>query len=411
MQKTTPQEMKHLSLSDYEDYLSEAQINAAAKLSTGKILYGDVGSGKSRTALAYYIYAHLQENKKLFIITTAKKRDSLEWYDEINLLGLDRGGPEIVIDSWNNVQKYVAITDAFFIFDEQRVVGTGEWVKSFIKIAKFNDWILLTATPGDDYKDYIPVLVANRFYKNRTDFMRKHVIYSPYTTYPKIDGYIHADYLDSLINYILVELPVQRHTVRHYQNYIVDYPVEPLQYALKHKKNPETGEPFKQASELFYTSRKIVNNTDFRVAAVLEIMEDHPKLIIFYNFDYERDLLINMCESNSISFSEWNGHSHQELPTGDSWCYLVQYTAGAEGWNCIETDTIIFFSLNYSYKTTMQACGRIDRMNTPFVDLYYYFIKSNAWIDKAIFRALKHKEKFNENVFYRKMNSREKHGV
>ena len=46
-----------------------------------------------------------------------------------------------------------------------------------------------------------------------------------------------------------------------------------------------------------------------------------------------------------------------------------------------------------------QARGRIDRMNTPFNDLYYYHLKTRSGIDLAISRALNSKKKFNESGF------------
>jgi hypothetical protein len=46
-----------------------------------------------------------------------------------------------------------------------------------------------------------------------------------------------------------------------------------------------------------------------------------------------------------------------------------------------------------------QAAGRIDRLNTPFTDLYYYVFKSGAPIDQAIDRALRAKRNFNEKLF------------
>lgn len=134
----------------------------------------------------------------------------------------------------------------------------------------------------------------------------------------------------------------------------------------------------------------------------MEIVEKHPRVIIFYNFDYELDILKGLFhgfESENFAVAEWNGHAHQPIPDTDSWVYFVQYTAGCEGWNCIRTDTIVFYSQNYSYKVMEQASGRIDRLNTPFTDLYYYHLKSGSGIDLAISKALKEKKNFNEGRF------------
>jgi hypothetical protein len=131
----------------------------------------------------------------------------------------------------------------------------------------------------------------------------------------------------------------------------------------------------------------------------MEIFEKHPRIIVFYNFDYELDILKHIYYGENVEIAEWNGHAHQPVPKGEKWVYLVQYTAGCEGWNCITTDTIIFYSQNYSYKVMAQASGRIDRLNTPYTDLYYYHLKSRSGIDLAISRALTEKKKFNERKF------------
>ena len=399
------------------------QQEALDKLRSGSILCGGVGSGKSRTALAYYyckecggrignkILEPMTKPKDLYIITTARKRDTCEWDLECGyfLLSKDRSkslyGEKVTIDSWNNIKKYSEVSDAFFIFDEQRVVGSGTWVKSFIKIAKRNRWILLSATPGDTWSDYIPVFIANGFYKNRTEFLREHVVFSRFSKYPKIERYIGCQKLEHFRKQIVVNMPFEKHTKRHYNDIFVDYDNDSMNRICKDRWNIYEEKPIRNAGEACLLMRKVANSDISRIEAVLSILKEHPKSIIFYNFDYELEALRHMCENNHILWSEWNGHSHEALLDGDQWVYLVQYTAGAEGWNCITTDTVIFFSLNYSYKIMEQSAGRIDRMNTPYFDLYYYRIRSKSPIDNGIFRALGQKKNFNEKVFIDSISS------
>jgi hypothetical protein len=388
--------------------LRDYQQEAVNKMRNGCILNGGVGSGKSRTSLAYYFtqmggklypYSRMTNPRKLYIITTARKRDTLEWEQELIPFLLSKEEDGAVIDSWNNIKKYTNVEGAFFIFDEQRVVGSGAWVKAFLKICKANEWILLSATPGDTWSDYIPVFIANGFYKNKTEFVREHVIYSRFTKYPKIDRYINTRRLVRLRDRILVDMDFHRDTIPHHEDIYCSYDAMIYKEIGKNRWNPYKDEPIVNASELCYTWRKLVNSDESRQMALLEIFEKHPKMIVFYNFDYELDILKGMYYGDDVEIAEWNGHKHQAIPDTEKWVYLVQYTAGCEGWNCISTDTIVFYSQNYSYKTLEQARGRIDRMNTPFINLYYYHLKSRSGIDLAISRALKNKKQFNERKF------------
>lgn len=401
--------------------LRDYQLKAIEKMKNGCILCGGVGSGKSRTALAYYFFENggdfldnVEDNyyipmgdppQDLYIITTAHKRDSLEWEGEMVpfLLSPNKEvslySNQVVIDSWNNIKKYSEVENAFFIFDEQRLVGNGTWVKTFLKIAKSNEWLLLSATPGDTWSDYIPVFIANGFYKNRTEFIREHIVYSRFSKFQKIDRYIGTKKLIRLRNQILVDMDFDRKTVSHHEDVYTNYDITKYKDANRNRWNPYSNEPIQQASGLCYVLRRIVNEDISRQVALLELFEKHPKMIVFYNFDYELDILKGLYYGENVEIAEWNGHKHQPVPDGDTWVYLVQYTAGAEGWNCIKTDTIVFYSQNYSYKVMQQAAGRINRLNTPYKDLYYYHLKSRSSIDLAISRALVNKKKFNERKF------------
>lgn len=397
--------------------LYDYQLDAIKRMRLGCILCGGVGSGKSRTSLAFYYtmydgevntkdYVKMVEPPDLYIITTARKRDTGEWEEELSNFymstdpELDNYEHKVVVDSWNNIGKYEGIKNAFFIFDEQRVVGDGAWVKSFLKITQDNEWILLSATPGDCWTDYIPVFIANGFYRNKTDFRNQHIVYSRFSKFPKIDRYLNTQRLVRLRERILVDMDFERPTVSHHKNIFVDYNKPKYLEICKNRWNPWENRPIETASEFCYLLRKLVNTDESRWREVLDICMTRPRVIIFYNFDYELDILLGLPYDNGVEVAQWNGHKHQPIPDSEKWVYLVQYNAGAEGWNCIKTDTVVFYSQNYSYKIMEQASGRIDRLNTPYKDLWYYHLKSRAGIDLVIARALNSKKAFNERKFY-----------
>lgn len=381
------------------------QEKALANLRNGSILCGGTGSGKSITALAYYYtkicdgsikpWKQMTKGPKLYIITTAMKRDKLEWEDECCRFILN---PEKV-DSWNNIKKYVDIENAFFIFDEQRVVGYGPWTKAFWKITKKNQWILLSATPGDKWEDYAPVFIANGFYKNITEFRREHCVYSRYTKYPKITGYMREGLLIFYRNKILVPMDYKKPAQSHYIDVICDYNKDAFTKVYKSHWNVYEDCPIVNGSEWCKLQRMVVNSDQRRVEKFRKLINEIPKAVVFYNFDYELELLRKVAEEESLIFAEWNGHKHEPIPETDRWLYLVQYNAGSEGWNCIKTNAIIFYSLNYSYRMMKQAAGRIDRSNTPFKDLYFYTLRSRSPIDNSISMTVKKKKTFNETAY------------
>lgn len=383
--------------------LQPHQKRAVAALETRKVLWGGVGVGKSRVAVAFYVEKECP--KDVYVITTAKKRDGLDWDGEFAKAGIGRArgatvGGVLTVDSWNNIGKYRDIRGAFFIFDEQRLVGSGEWVAKFLVIARHNHWILLSATPGDTWMDYIPVFVANGFYRNRTEFKREHVVYSPFTKFPKIDRYLDVGKLVRLRSSILVHMPYQRRTERVITTIPVEYDKELLERAVKQRWNVYEGRPLRNVAELFHVLRKIVNTAPSRIREVELLIGKHPRMIVFYNFNYELEILRTLSSKN-IELAEWNGHKHEEIPEGDRWVYLVQYVAGAEGWNCTSTDAMVLYSLPYSYKVWEQAFGRIDRLDTLFSRLFYYVFLSNSAIDRAVKKKLDAKQNFSQSAYIR----------
>ena len=381
--------------------LKDYQIDAINRMKNGCILCGGVGSGKSRTALGYFRKFCEDYGKllPLYIITTARKRDTHEWEDECPFFNLS-GFP--TVDSWNNIAKYTVVKGAFFIFDEQRVVGSGVWVKSFLTIAKNNTFVLLSATPGDKWEDYIPIFIANGFYKNRSDFITSHIVYKRFSKFPQVDYYINTGRLMRHRNDILVDMDFKRKTESVDTDVTVEYNKAKYKEIMKSRYNIWEDRPIMNAGELCYALRRVVNSDEDRLSAVLDICSEHKKVIIFYNFDYELGFLKSLAYELGTIVAEWNGHKHELVPDSEKFVYLVQYTAGAEGWNCTLTDTVIFYSQTYSYKTLVQAKGRIDRMNTPFSVLYYYHLLSKSPIDISIRRALKDKKAFNAKRFAEK---------
>lgn len=393
------------------------QVTAMHKMHDGCVVTGDVGTGKSLTALAFWYikvckgvpqmpgipYEPMKTPVELYVVTTARKRDKLDWEKEGAHFAVGRepneSGVSMHVDSWNNIKNYTDIENSFFIFDEQRLVGNGSWVSAFLKIAAKNQWIMLSATPGDNWMDYVPVFIANGFYKNRSEFQRRHVVWMPYAKFPKVQRYTEQYHLSQLRDSILVDMPYERHTARHLATCTVEYDESLYNEVSKTRWHYVEQRPLKDAAELFALLRRIVNTDPSRLGETLKILEQHPKLIVFYNFNYELDMLRMMAQNINYPYAEWNGHLHQDIPQTEKWLYLVQYTAGAEGWNCIETNAMAFWSLNYSWKIFHQSQGRIDRLNTPFKDLYYYILRSGSSIDTNIWKALMSKKKFNESMF------------
>lgn len=404
---------KKVSMYDY-------QVDAIKNMKNGCILCGGVGTGKSRTSLAYFYqlyggklnadnYVKMKNPCDLYIITTARKRDMFEWVGELIVFNMHTNPDlsiypkqKIIVDSWNNVKKYKDVKDAFFIFDEQRVVGSGTWVKAFNSITKRNKWILLSATPGDTWSDYIPVFVANGFYKNRTAFLDEHAVYSRFSKFPKIDKFIGTNKLLYFKNKLLVDMHLERTTVRHYEDIITSYDKILYKTIEKDRWDPYKNAPIENPGALCYLQRKICYSDESRSDKLLELSKKHPRLIVFYNFNYERDIIKSLRFGKGVVLKEWTGHAHEDIPDTEKWIYLVQYTAGSEGWNCTSTNATVFYSQNYSYKIMEQSAGRIDRVNTKYVDLYYYTFKSRSSIDLSVARAIKAKTIFNETKYCKK---------
>lgn len=404
--------------------LEDYQMEAVERMHNGCILKGGTGSGKTLTSLVYifekvlggetpiypkHTYHRQMYDTPVYVITTSKKRDSLDWIKESSNIPMEIEN----VDSWNNIKKYETIQNSIFIFDETKVIGYGAWTKSFLKIVKNNKWVLLSATPADTWLEFMPVFIANGYYRNKTEFEREHVIWSRFAKYPKVERYINVSKLIRIRDQILVRMHFQRSTTQHHIDIFCDYDEGAYSTLMDDRWDIFENKPIRDISQLCYSLRKVVNSDSSRISALDDIVKDHPRVIIFYNYNYELDILRNYCETNNLTYSEWNGHNHQEIPESEQWIYLCQYTAAQEAWNCITTDCMVFYSQTYSYKSLIQSAGRIDRMNTSYTDLYYYHLVSSSSIDSMIKKALGLKENFNEAKWFCFIGdkSQEKHAV
>lgn len=387
--------------------LTDYQVEAVEKMHNGCILRGGTGSGKTLTSLAHVFEKILggssplypgHEYKKascdipVYVITTPKKRDTCDWTNEASLVPLTLTD----VNSWNNIKKYEDIKDSIFIFDESKVIGYGAWTKSFLKITKRNAWVMLSATPADTWLEYMPVFVANGFYKNKTEFETEHVMWSRFAKYPKVERYFNVARLIRERDAVLVDMPDTRATTQHHVPVPCEYDRATYSILSRDRWNIFEDKPIRDISELCYCLRRVVNADPSRLEMLKPIYLRHKKVIIFYNFNYELYMLREWCQANSITYAEYNGHNHDDVPDDKYWVYLCQYTSAKEAWNCIVTDCIVFFSQTYSYKALIQSAGRIDRMNTLFTHLYYYHFVADAPIERGIQKSLHNKENFNE---------------
>lgn len=403
--------------------LRQFQHECVQALRSGKVLAAGVGAGKSIMALYWYVtkcctvrtshnangelFQIMPGSPDLVIITTAKKRDNHEWDDELYRYALHQGENSkkmgrvhVTIDSWNNITKYVD-TSAVFIFDEQRAIGSGAWSKAFVRIARRNPWVMLSATPADTWSDWCPIFVADGFYRNRTEFFRRHAVYSRYTKYPRIDRWIDEDYLNRCRDRVLVTCEVPRETERVVHQLTCAYDKETVRKAMKTRWNPETEEPFLNATELCFYLRRVIDTDPTRLSYAAHVVRDHRKVIIFYTLRAELEQILKLEEVTGVPVYQYNGGRHDDLPQGNSWVYAVQFQAGSEGWNCTSCNTVLYWSLPYSYKQAEQAAGRIDRLDTSYKTLNYYIMRSFAPLDLGIIRALRNKENFNASGFLR----------
>lgn len=375
--------------------LRPAQRDAVDRMHDGCVLLGRTGSGKTMTALGYWLKVHAQQD--LYVVTTPAKRDAMEWEGDSAKLG-QYLPPERVV-SWNKIKDFEYLESAFVVFDEQRVSGSGKWVKSFLKIAKSNDWILLSATPGDVWIDWLPLFIANGFYRTRTQFTDRHVIWDPHTRYPRIKRYIEEDRLERCQEAICVYLASPNPISRMVHDELVSYDSRKYAEVTRKRWNPFEVRPMMDAGELCRVQRRIVLENVCREEALERLLKGHPRALVFYSYNYELEAIKAVCERLGRSYGQRNGHRHDPVPVSkEPWVYIVQYQS-ADAWNCISTNIAILYSLPYSWRQQEQAMGRIDRMNTPFDELHYYRLMTDSTIDNAILACLDRKETFNERVY------------
>lgn len=374
----------------FKDY----QKRAINQMHNGCILCGGVGAGKSLTSLGYIDKVY--PSGTVYIITPARKRNTGEWFDDIRKNDMDE--TRFVVDSWNNLSKYKDVKDAFFLFDEQKVSGKGTWAKSLIRIAKSNQWILLSATPGDTYDDYATVLIANGFVRNRTTWYDEYCVTKSQPFFHIVD-HKNKDVIDMMIRRIFIKMDYQSDKKRIERVIPIQARSagEEKEILMTHKA-PGAQMPFTTFAAAIAYVRMNCYDKSKKTEALRKIIEKHKKIIVFYNFLSEKLEIERAAIDANVTINFYNGQRHDPIPDTDEWVYGVQYNSGAEAWNCITTNAMVFYSPNYSYKTMEQAHGRIDRVNSPYECLYYYMLLNELNIDNKVMNALSSKKDFNEKM-------------
>ncbi|WP_368076685.1 SNF2-related protein [Clostridium tyrobutyricum] len=131
---------------------------------------------------------------------------------------------------------------------------------------------------------------------------------------------------------------------------------------------------------------------------ILESTED--RIIIFYNFNKELEIIKKLCEKLDKPISIING-AVKDLDNFNQYnnsITLVQYQAGAMGHNLQKSNKIIYFSLPLQSELFEQSKKRIHRIGQEKTCFYWYLITQNS-IEEQIYQTLKERRDYTNKLF------------
>lgn len=140
-----------------------------------------------------------------------------------------------------------------------------------------------------------------------------------------------------------------------------------------------------------------------KLNALKEIMEStNNRLIIFYNFTKEKDLIVDICKKLNKSYSIINGEIKdlKAYEDNEDSITIVQYQAGAMGLNLQKANKIIYFTLPLSSELFEQSKKRIHRIGQVDTCFYYYLLAKGT-IEESIYKTLLMRKDYT-NELYRK---------
>lgn len=132
------------------------------------------------------------------------------------------------------------------------------------------------------------------------------------------------------------------------------------------------------------------------------ISSTEDRVVVFYNFKKEFEILKGICEvlEKPVSYINGDGTDLKNYEVKNNTVTLVQYQAGATGINLQRANKVIYHSLPLSSELWMQSKKRIHRIGQSRTCFYYYLITKNS-IEEKILDVLKERQDFTLDLFER----------
>lgn len=378
-----------------------------------------LGTGTGKTIIALHHYIKYSYPLDLIIIAPAVKVKEGGWDREIkfvfNELGLEMPKYEVV--SYSKLKKYVA-KKGHYIFDECHYIKNSTSLRGKISkelVKKYATcFSLLSATPASKWEEWCNYFILWGICKNKTEFYKRYVVMGRQRY-----GSIEFNTVVGYQNTELLKEHIKRRTSKKYTvNDMVEMPDLIEQYIefkcsseYKKIKNDRIMESngsiikLDTISKLYSTLRQQANITD-----KLEYLEyiinsnEEDNVLIFYNFNYEKDMIINYLKSKKIKVDYIINGVTKNYPIKENFelinntVTLVQIQAGGTGIELTYINKVVYFSPTYSYQDYIQSIGRAYRNGQENKVLVYKFKVLNS-IETDIWECLERKEDFNERLY------------